>query len=103
MRKIRNVVAGILCIMLLITSAVTVNAASPYAVVVQCTECATGTVYKTTTRTYQHNEKFTCSHGGTGKDTYAVYKVTVIEDCNSCSYSTTYSYEDHVLTYCPAN
>lgn len=101
MRKTRNIIASILCVMLLITSAVTANAATPYAYVVQCPECSDGTVTQYTSSKYEHDERFDCKHDmSKGYDLYGAYEVTVRRSCDSCSYSTSYTYTDHVFKSC---
>lgn len=100
MRKTRNILASILCVMLLITSAVTASAATPYAYVVQCPECSDGTVTQYTSRAYEHDETFPCEHKDEGYDLYGAYEVTVRRSCDSCSYIYTYTYTDHVFKSC---
>ena len=67
-----------------------------------CTKCQYGTVHTYTTRKYEHDEKFTCTHGGNGYDAYKVYEVTVRNSCDTCAYSDTGSYHVHELSACPA-
>ena len=81
-------------------SAATAEMASPRVVVVHCPSCKVGAVSTTTSRKYQHDERFDCCHNKSGKDLYAVYEVKEVTRCDSCSYSTTKSYEDHVLKRC---
>lgn len=40
--KVRNIVAGLFCSMLLLESIITVNAATPYAVTIPCPQCDSG-------------------------------------------------------------
>lgn len=103
MKALMRLVTCIICMAMLFSLTMPALAVEERAAVRQCPNCSTGTATQHTTRVYQHDETFNCSHGGSGKDTYAVYEVTIIESCNSCSYRYSYSYEDHVLKYCPAN
>lgn len=103
MKALRKFITCFVCIAMLLSLAMPAFAAETRAVVRQYPNCTTGTAYQHTTRVYQHDETFSCSHGGNGKDTYAVYEVKITESCDSCSYRYSYSYEDHVLKYCPAN
>lgn len=103
MRKTKRIVTSVLCSMILITSVLSASAASPYVVGRLCTACRVGNVSMTTTRVYQHDESFPCTHSGAGYDVFEVYEITVRENCDNCSYGTTYSYEDHVLKYCSSN
>lgn len=100
MRKIKKTFVAMLCVMLLIASAVTAYAATPYAVTVPCPECSDGTVTQYTSSKYEHDERFDCSHKNKGYDLYGAYEVTVRRSCDSCSYSTSYSYTDHVFKSC---
>lgn len=102
MKLLTKLITCFLSIAMLLSLATPAFAAEARTVVYQCTNCTSGTVYQHTSRVYQHDETFPCSHGGRGKDTYAVYEVKITEKCNSCPYSYSYSYEDHVLKYCPA-
>ena len=101
MKKLKNIVTGLLCMMLLVLSVGSVSAVTPYAASYPCQQCGSGSVYTSISRTYQHDEKFPCRHGSSGKDTYAVYEVVEREDCDSCSYRVTKTYEDHILKSCP--
>ena len=70
MRKIRKNLTGLICSTLLLSTATTAFAADTRAVVVHCPNSSTGTVYTYTSRSYEHDEVFPCSHGLTGTDTY---------------------------------
>lgn len=71
----------------------------PYAL--RCNICY-GVLKSSTTRTYEHDERFTCTHylNSTGKDTYKVYEVRTTTKCTACGHVSTSSYEDHVLISC---
>ena len=86
--------------MLLIVSCLQVNAAEPKGSVYLCTKCHQGQVITSVSRKYQHDETFPCTHHDNGIDVYKVYEVKETRKCNSCSYSSTYSYEEHVLRNC---
>lgn len=103
MNALKKLTTSLVCVAMLLLLAVPALAAEVRTVVRQCPNCTSGTVSQHTTRVYQHDETFPCSHGGSGKDTYAVYEVKITESCDSCSYRYNNSYEDHVLKYCPAN
>lgn len=100
MRKLRTILTAILCVTMLLSLAAVASATETRAVVLQCPSCSTGSVYTYTSRAYEHDEYFPCSHGLSGSDIYKVYEVTVRGSCNNCSYSTSDSYEDHVFSYC---
>lgn len=102
MKSLKKFIACFVCIVMLLALGVPTFAAEPRTFVRECTKCESGTVYQHTSRVYQHDEIFPCSHGGRGNDTYAVYEVKVVESCDSCSYRYSNSYEDHILKNCPA-
>ena len=102
MKTLKKLMTCFICMAMLFSLAIPAFAAEPRVAVRKCFECTTGNVYQYTSRAYQHDETFPCSHGGNGKDTYAVYEVTISENCDRCTYSYSYTYEDHVLKYCPA-
>ena len=77
-------------------TALAVEARTPLYKCIQCN----GTAHKTTTRTYEHDEKFDCKHGKDGKDIYAVYEVATTIYCDNCSYTHTTKIEDHVFKAC---
>ena len=91
----------LLLFFMLIFSCTSMNAeaSQTQAWTLRCSQCG-GEVRVTTSRVYQHDETFTCVHYPTGKDTYKVYKVTQKSQCQSCGYTNTNSYEDHVLSSC---
>ena len=100
MKRTKNIATSIICSMMLITSAISAVAATPYAVGTPCMECRVGNVTMTTSRVYEHDERFPCAPTGDGYDWYAAYEVTVRESCDNCSYSTSRVYTDHVFLYC---
>lgn len=101
--KVRNIVAGLFCSMLLLESIITVNAATPYAVTIPCPQCDSGVVTRYISRAYEHDETFPCEHHGKGFDLYAAYEVTERKNCDSCSYSTSRVYTEHVFLSCHGN
>ncbi len=76
----------------------TANAQSR-ALATACNKCG-GVRNRTTNRYYQHDERFSCSHGKAKYDLYAVYEVKTIDTCTNCGDTRTSSYEDHVYKGC---
>lgn len=75
--------------------------AETYAVTRTCPNCKTGVCEQRTTRTYEHDERFPCTHGTAKYDLYAVYEVKTYETCVDCGYyKVLSSYEDHVYKKC---
>ena len=97
----KSLLSYILICFMLIFSCTSMNAeaSQTQAWTLRCSQCG-GEVRVTTSRVYQHDETFTCVHYPTGKDTYKVYEVTQKSQCQSCGYTKTNSYEDHVLSSC---
>ena len=100
MKKFLSLVFALLILTTCVCIPAFATEVEPYAVTRHCTECAAGTVTMYESRRYEHDETFPCDHYARGEDVYAVYEVTIRESCDSCSYSSEYSYEDHVLRYC---
>ena len=61
-----------------------------------CPKCTSGTVSIYTTRTYEHDEIFPCTHGYS-KDYYAVYEIKTTKSCDSCDYYETSKTAEHVF------
>ncbi len=79
---------------------VTPISAETYALTRNCPRCKTGVCEQRTRRTYEHDERFPCSHGAK-YDIYAVYEVVTYETCVDCGYYAELShYEDHVYKRC---
>jgi len=105
--KLKKLCVSLMCGIILLggsncipVSASIIGGAEPLAVAARCPKCIYGSISTTTRRVYQHDERFDCSHGKTGKDTYGVYEVKITTHCDSCSYSKVEEYEDHVLKKC---
>ena len=92
---------GVFCYMPVFAAELSV---SPYALERSCQNCGTGSVRTYTSREYEHDEKFACSHGvSNGYDVYSVYEVTERSSCNNCSYSSERTWHEHVKKYRPHN
>lgn len=100
MKYLKKVVPVWLVITIMLSFSMVAFAADTYSVSRPCPKCEVGSTSEHKTRVYQHDETFTCRHGGSGRDVYGVYEVTITESCNRCNYRYTYSYEQHVLKYC---
>jgi hypothetical protein len=100
MKKLKNAMAISLCVGLLVSATVTASAATPYAGGRQCLECNGGTVTKTTSTRYEHDERLPCKHMDEGYDLYGAYEITVRERCDNCDYESTYTYHDHIFQSC---
>lgn len=100
MSKIKSFLLNTLCVTMLLSLGTNVSAAETRSVVIQCPSCNKGSLYIYTSRSYEHDEAFPCSHGLSGTDIYKVYEVTTRKSYNNCSYSTSSSYEDHVFSSC---
>lgn len=75
---------------------------NPCVLVRSCQECLYGTVSTYTSKIYQHEETFPCAHAtGNGIDKYKIYEVIERSSCDSCSYSSVRTWEDHELVSCP--
>lgn len=74
----------------------------PRVAVVQCPKCS-GTIQKvvaTSTRTYEHEEAFSCTHGKK-YDIYKVYSIKKYAKCYDCGYLLKLSETDeHVYSRC---
>ena len=81
-------------------STLTTFASNPRGAVIACGECGRGTITTAISRSYEHNETFPCSHHDHGTDTYKVYEVIERMNCDSCAFSSTSKYEDHILYIC---
>lgn len=96
------------CLMLMLVVLVLLSLAAPafaaevepYGVVRHCPQCAYGTVSRYESRSYAHDEYFSCIHGKDGFDVYAVYEVTIRESCDTCNYFSERTYDEHVFLYC---
>ena len=76
------------------------GSAEPYKLSRRCTKCENGIVTTTTSRRYEHDEKFPCKHGKKGYDLYAVYEEVRTSACDTCSYRDTYTNHEHVFKAC---
>lgn len=65
-----------------------------------CPNCYQNTLTKVTTRNYEHDEKFPCTHGNAKWDLYSVYSVKVTDHCSNCGYSKTSNTEEHIYKKC---
>lgn len=63
MKKVRKVLACVLCVCMLMAMSVTAFAAEPRAMVTKCSKCGVGKVTTYTSRAYEHDEHFDCVHG----------------------------------------
>ena len=50
------------------------DSAEPYKLIQRCLKCENGTVTMTTSRRYEHDEKFPCKNRKNGYDLFAVYE-----------------------------
>mgnify|MGYP001032292664 CR=1 FL=1 len=64
-----------------------------------CPQCG-GNARSYTTRTYAHDEVFSCAHGKNGNDYYAVYEVKDITYCENCPYHNEVERKEHVFKSC---
>ena len=102
MGKTRNSVTSILCSVLLIASTITATAASPYAVVIPCTQCRVGNVTRTISVSNSGHNRIQCEHGLEGYDVYDVIDTIERVYCDNCSYGTTDFYREVLFAYCEA-
>lgn len=104
--KRKKIITGIILSLMLVfmSGSQLVNASDiqPKGPLAYCSKCKTTTnhVYSTT-RTYEHDETFPCTHGKT-IDRYKVYKVKTVLKCTQCGGTTQVvdEYEDHVFVGC---
>lgn len=100
MKKVKKVLAALLCAALLLAIPVSAAVAKPdepqYAA---CPDCG-GRMITRETREYQHDEVFPCRHYSEGTDRYAVYEVSKLLSCENCGVIDIVQYEEHILTCC---
>lgn len=114
MKKIKKMMALVMCSTLVLAFAMTARAESQeevvpevvaYGPVARCPECPDGTLTMQTTRRYQHDERFPCHHydnnDSKSYDEYAVYEVKTVLHCDKCSYGyVVEEYTEHIFKSC---
>lgn len=100
MKMLKNLIAGSILGMVFLSSAANAMAITPRYNVYPCPSCEIGDVITSKTRVFEHEERFPCVHGTHNWDVYDVYEVTESEQCDTCSYGYSRSYEEHVYKYC---
>ena len=95
----KKVISALLCCLVAFSLMAPVFAVESAPAKRNCMVC--GTSFNLfTTRTYEHDETFPCSHGKTGRDRYAVYEVKENGTCGGCGYVYSNTTEDHVFVRC---
>lgn len=92
---------AVISVLLLLTLFVqSTFAAEPRAQAGFCPNCGQTMTKVSSTRTYEHDESFPCTHHPNGKDYYKVYEIVIKWHCGSCGYNLNSTTEDHVFDHC---